>query len=149
MCACKTFVKSLNRFLLLILQKSSIFAIDFKNNKNEKSNCYTNLRGALFICPTLSRAKPYDLSYCLVSKLQDRPRGSKSVKRPLVVDLTGRILTVPSQVEGYTLILESEEGVVYTYYIIGTSMELPQELSGNYQITISDGNIMYHGTIEF
>lgn len=105
--------------------------------------------GALFICPTHLRAKPYDLSYCLVSKLQDRPRGSKSVKRPLVVDLTGRILTVPSQVEGYTLILESEEGVVYTYYIIGTSLELPQELSGNYQITISDGNIMYHGTIEF
>ena len=104
--------------------------------------------GALFICPTLSRAKPYDLSYCLVSKLQDRPRGSKSVKRPLAVDLTDRILTVPSQVEGYTLTLESEEGVVYTYYIIGTSLELPQELSGNYQITISDGNIMYHGTIE-
>ena len=105
--------------------------------------------GALLVCPAHLRAKPYDLSYCLVSKLQDRPRGSKSVKRPLVVDLTGRILTVPSQVEGYTLILESEEGVVYTYYIIGTSLELPQELSGNYQITISDGNIMYHGTIEF
>ena len=104
--------------------------------------------GALFICPTLSRAKSYDLSYCLVSKLQDRPRGSKSVKRPLAIDLTDRILTVPSQVEGYTLTLESEEGVVYTYYIIGTSLELPQELSGNYQITISDGNIMYHGTIE-
>ena len=75
--------------------------------------------GALFICPTLSQAKPYDLSYCLVSKLQDRPRGSKSVKRPLAIDLTDRILTVPSQVEGYTLTLESEEGVVYTYYIIG------------------------------
>ena len=105
--------------------------------------------GGIACMPAHLRAKPYDLSYCLVSKLQDRPRGSKSVKRPLVVDLTGRILTVPSQVEGYTLILESEEGVVYTYYIIGTSLELPQELSGNYQITISDGNIMYHGTIEF
>ena len=104
--------------------------------------------GTLLLCPIHTRAEPYTLSYSLVHPGQLRSKGSRSIKRPLVVDRVGHTLTVPNQVIGYTLILESEEGVVYTYYIIGTSLELPQELSGNYQITISDGNIMYHGTIE-
>lgn len=104
--------------------------------------------GALLLCPALSRAAPYTLSYSLVAPGHKFPKGSRAPKRPLLVDWVGHTLTVPNQVIGYTLTLESEEGVVYTYYIIGTSLELPQELSGNYQITISDGNIMYHGTIE-
>ena len=104
--------------------------------------------GALLLCPTHSRAEPYTLSYSLVGTNRGTITGSRSPKCPLVVDLVGHTLTVPNQVIGYTLTLESEEGVVYTYYIIGTSLELPQELSGNYQIIISDGNIMYHGTIE-
>lgn len=62
--------------------------------------------------------------------------------------MVGHTLTVPTQVVGYTLILESEEGEVYTYYITGTNLEFPQELSGNYQISISNGNSMYHSTIE-
>lgn len=103
--------------------------------------------GALLLCPTHSRAEPYTLSYSLVGTNRGTITGSKSPKRPLLVDWVGHTLTVPNQVIGYTLTLESEEGVVYTYYIIGTSLELPQELSGNYQITISDGNIMYHGTL--
>lgn len=83
----------------------------------------------------------------LVQTKKNRP-GSRSFKRPLVVDLVGHTLTVPTQVVGYTLMLESEEGEVYTYYITGTNLEFPQELSGNYQISISDGNSMYHSTIE-
>lgn len=104
--------------------------------------------GALFLCPTLARADPYALSYSLVDPNQLHEHGSRSSHRPLVVDLVGHTLTVPSQVVGYTLTLESEVGEVYTYYIMGTTLEIPQELSGNYQITISDGNSMYHGTIE-
>lgn len=104
--------------------------------------------GAILFCPIRSAAESFTLSYSLVLPGQRLPTGSRTPKRPLVVDLVGHTLTVPNQVIGYTLTLESEEGVVYTYYIIGTSLELPQELSGNYQITISDGNIMYHGTIE-
>ena len=104
--------------------------------------------GALLLCPALSRAAPYTLSYSLVAPGHKSLKGSRAPKRPLVVDLEGHILTVPSQVIGNTLTLENEDGEVYTYYIIGSSFELPQELSGNYQITISDGNIMYHGTIE-
>lgn len=104
--------------------------------------------GALLVCPSHVRAKPYDLPYCLVSKLQGKPKGSKSVKRPLVVDLVGHTLTVPTQIVGYTLTLESEEGEVYTYYVTGVTLEIPQELNGSYQISISDGNSMYHGIIE-
>lgn len=104
--------------------------------------------GALYLCPLHSRAEPYELLYSLVSSNQAKLQGGKSIKRPLVVDLVGHTLTVPSQVVGYTLTLENEEGEVYTYYIMGTTLELPQELSGKYQITISDGNSMYHGTIE-
>lgn len=106
------------------------------------------LGGALFLCPTHSRADPYTLSYSLVDPNHMGKPGSRSSHRPLVVDLSGHILTLPSQVVGYTLTLENEDGEVYAYYIIGTTLELPQELSGNYQITISDGNSMYHGTIE-
>lgn len=104
--------------------------------------------GALLLCPTHSRAEPYTLSYSLVGTNRGTITGSRLPKCPLVVDLEGHILTVPSLVIGNTLTLENEDGEVYTYYIIGSSFELPQELSGNYQITISDGNIMYHGTIE-
>ena len=106
------------------------------------------LLGATFLSPSHSRADPYTLSYSLVDPNRLGKPVSRLPKRPLVIDLVGHTLTFPSQVIGNTLTLENEDGEVYTYYIIGTSLELPQELSGNYQITISDGNIMYHGTIE-
>ena len=64
------------------------------------------------------------------------------------MDLEGHTLTVPSLVIGYTLMLESEEGKVYTYYIMDETFQIPEELSGEYKITISDGNSMYCGTIE-
>ena len=104
--------------------------------------------GILLGSPIHSRAEPYELVSSIVYKNQKANKGTRSISHPLIVNLVNHTLTVPNQVIGYTLTLESEEGVVYTYYIIGTSLELPQELSGNYQITISDGNIMYHGTIE-
>lgn len=104
--------------------------------------------GALLLCPIHSRAEPYTLWYSLDEPTHGTLKGSRAPKRPLVIELVGHTLTLPSQVIGNTLTLENEDGEVYTYYIIGSSFELPQELSGNYQITISDGNIMYHGTIE-
>ena len=104
--------------------------------------------GALLLCPTHSRAEPYTLSYSLVGTNRGTITGSKSPKRPLVMDLEGHILTVPSLVIGYTLMLESEEGKVYTYYIMDETFQIPEELSGEYKITISDGNSMYHSTIE-
>lgn len=104
--------------------------------------------GALFLCPTNSIAEPYTLSYSLVGTNRGTITGSKSPKRPLVVDLVDHTLTLPSQVIGNTLILESEEGDVYTYYIIDTTFQISENLSGEYEITISDGNSMYHGKID-
>ena len=104
--------------------------------------------GALLLCPALSRAAPYTLSYSLVAPGHKFPKGSRAPKRPLVVDLVGHTLTLPSQVIGNTLTLESEEGDVYTYYIIDTTFQIPKELSGEYSLKISDGNSMYQGVIE-
>lgn len=103
--------------------------------------------GALFLCPLQSRAEPYELLYSLVSSNQAKFQGGKSIKRPLVVDLVDHTLTIPSQVEGYMLTLESEEGEVYTYHITGTTLEIPQELSGDYQLSITNGSVMYKGII--
>ena len=43
--------------------------------------------GALLLCPALSRAAPYTLSYSLVAPGHKFPKGSRAPKRPLVVDL--------------------------------------------------------------
>lgn len=103
--------------------------------------------GTLLLCPIYTRAEPYTLSYSLVHPGQLRSKGSRSIKRPLVVDLVGHTLTVPSQVIGYTLTLERGDGEVYTYYIIGATFIIPKELKGNFKLTISDGNCVYQGTI--
>ena len=106
------------------------------------------LWGAIFIFPTLSRADSYILSYSLVYPNQIHKPGSRLPKCPLVVDLVGHTLTLPSQVIGNTLTLENEDGEVYTYYIIDTTFQIPKELSGEYSLKISDGNSMYQGMIE-
>lgn len=103
--------------------------------------------GALFLCPLHSRAEPYELLCSLVNTNQGKPKLGRSIRRPLVVDLVDHTLTIPSQVEGYTLTLESEEGEVYTYHITGTTLEIPQELSGDYQLSITNGSVVYKGII--
>lgn len=105
------------------------------------------LCGTLLLCPIYTRAEPYTLSYSLVHPGQLRSKGSRSIKRPLVVDLVGHTLAVPSQLVGYTLTLESEDGKVYTYYIIDATLQVPEDLSGEYKITISDRNSKYEGII--
>lgn len=80
--------------------------------------------GTLLLCPIHTSAEPYTLSYSLVHPGQLRSKGSRSIKRPLVVDLVGHTLTVPSQVIGYTLTLERGDGEVYTCYIAGTTFHI-------------------------
>lgn len=105
------------------------------------------LGGAIFLSPTHSRAEPYILSYSLVDSNQHLGHGSRLPKHPLVVDLFDHTLTIPIQVVGYTLTLESEEGKVFTYHIIGTTFEIPQEMTGTYNVAIFDNSSMYKGTI--
>ena len=104
--------------------------------------------GTLLLCPIHTSAEPYTLSYSLVHPGQLRSKGSRSIKRPFVVDLVGHTLTVPSQVIGYTLTLERGDGEVYTCYIAGTTFHISQELSGIYKITISDKDCNYQGILE-
>ena len=104
--------------------------------------------GTLLLCPIHTSAEPYTLSYSLVHPGQLRSKGSRSIQRPLVVDLVGHTLTVPSQVIGYTLTLERGDGEVYTCYIAGTTFHISQELSGIYKITISDKDCNYQGILE-
>lgn len=104
--------------------------------------------GALLLCPIHSRAESYTLLYSLDRPTHGTLKGSRAPKRPLNVDLVDHLLTLPSQVIGYTLTLESEEGEVYTYIIIDKTFLIPQELNGKFTITISDGNGMYQGGIE-
>lgn len=106
------------------------------------------LFGATFLSPSHSRADPYTLSYSLVDPNRLGKPVSRLPKRPLVIDLVGHTLTLPTQVVGNTLTLENEEGNVYTYYIIDTTFQIPENQSGEYEITISDGNSMYHGKID-
>ena len=103
--------------------------------------------GALLLCPIHSRAEPYTLWYSLDEPTHGTLKGSRAPKRPLVIDLVGHTLTLPSQVIGNTLTLENEDGEVYTYYIVDMAFQIPKELSGGYTITISDGNSMYQGLI--
>ncbi|RHC74922.1 hypothetical protein DW830_10695 [Prevotella sp. AM34-19LB] len=106
------------------------------------------LGGSDIYIPNPFEADSYILSYSLVYPNQIHKPGSRSPKCPLVVDLVDHTLTLPSQVIGNTLTLESEEGDVYTYYIIDTTFQIPKELSGEYSLKISDGNSMYQGVIE-
>ena len=103
--------------------------------------------GALLLCPIHTRAEPYTLSYSLDYPGQVRSKGSRSIKRPLVVDLVGHTLTVPSQVIGYTLTLVGGDGAIYSFDVIDTTCKIPQELSGSYELTITDGSNKYQGII--
>lgn len=94
-----------------------------------------------------TRAEPYALAGVWTSHNQSSPTWGRSIKSPLIVDLIDHTLTLPSKVIGYTLTLESEDGEVYTYYIYGVTFEIPQELSGEYSLTILGKNEMYQGTI--
>lgn len=104
--------------------------------------------GALLLSPLHSKAEPYYLSYSLVSSNQTKNKSSKSPRHPLVVDLEGHTLTVPDQVVGYTITLESESGDVNTFIMMGNRFEIPEELSGVFEITFSNNDMAYSGTIE-
>lgn len=105
------------------------------------------LGGAIFLPPSYSRANPYTLSCSLVDPNQMGKPVSRAPKRPLVVDVENHVMTLPSRVIGYTLILEGEDGEVFTYIVSGTVMAIPQELIGIYTVTIFNNSSMYKGAI--
>lgn len=100
----------------------------------------------LFIAnPT--NAKPYYL-YCNINNTgQKNNRGSRMPKRPLCVDLTDNLMTVPNQVLGYTLTLVGENGAIHTYVLSSNTLVLPKNLAGELDLLISNGTEIYKGEI--
>lgn len=101
-----------------------------------------------FICfsPVQAKAETYYIN-SIVKQGQNSNQGSRLPKRPLAIDLTNHILTLPSQVFGYTLTLTSENGEVYTFYITGEVISLPLDLHGNFEVNITDGDSSYQGNV--
>ena len=90
-----------------------------------------------------TNASPYYLYCNIYNNMQKGNRGSKAPKRPLCVDLTGNLMTVPNQVLGYTLTLMGEEGKVYTYMLSSNIIVLPKSLVGMFDLQISNGTVIY------
>lgn len=106
------------------------------------------IEGAMLIYPHQSKAEPYYLSRTGIYVGQGNHNGSKAPARPLCIDITANVITVPEQLVGYTLTLSNGEDC-YTYYITGTTLSVPQGISGEYELTITNGNIWYQGDIIF
>lgn len=104
--------------------------------------------GAFFILPLQLKAKPFYLVFQSCKKGQHLPNQSKTPAAPLCIDVTNNIFTVPERVMGYTLIISNEEET-YTYYITSNTFSIPENLDGNYDVTITNGNVSYQGEINF
>lgn len=91
---------------------------------------------------------PSNAETCYITRHQQfDPKGSRCPIRPIAIDLTNNVLTVPSQFIGYTLILTEEEGEQHTYLIKNETNILPEDLKGIFDIQITDGNQSYEGSI--
>lgn len=97
----------------------------------------------LFLSPLCLGAEPYGL----VCSNQGKHKVSRSPQRPLVIDLVGHTLTVPSQVIGFTLALEDENGCIFTCKIESSQITVPDGLLGEYVISISKADVLYSGVI--
>lgn len=104
--------------------------------------------GALLLSPFQTRAKTYHLSCNGIKPGQGNTSISKAPARPLCIDVTNNIFTVPERLIGYTLIISNEEET-YTYYITSNTFSIPESLDGYYDITFTNGNVSYQREIKF
>lgn len=105
--------------------------------------------GVILFWVNPTNAKPYYLHCnCNIDyKGQGTRNGSRMPKRPLCVDLTDNLMTVPNQVIGYTLTLVGDGGEVYAYVLSNNTIVLPENLVGEYDLQISNGTEIYSGEI--
>lgn len=91
------------------------------------------------------------MSYYLYSSIdynnQLSTRGSRMPKRPLSIDLTDQVITVPNQVLGYTLTLVCENGEVYAYILSSNTITIPDNLEGKFELQITNGTVTYTGKL--
>jgi len=103
--------------------------------------------GAMLFVANPTNAKPYYLHCNIAKKGQTTRNGSRMPKRPLCVDLTDNLMTVPNQLLCYTLTLVGEEGAIYTYVLSSNTIVLPKNLAGKFDLLISNGIDNYEGEI--
>ena len=103
--------------------------------------------GAMLFWASPAEAESYYL-YCTIgNKDQGTRNGSRIPKRPLCVDLSDNLLTVPDQVLGYTLTLEGENGEVYIYVLSNNITTLPENLEGEFKLQITNDTEVYKGKL--
>lgn len=113
-----------------------------------KKNIIVLIGGALFLCFTSTSARPYYLYSSIEHIAQKATQGSRMPKRPLNVDLSGHILTIPNQLIGYGLILKDKDGeIVYCHILFNNSIVLPDFLEGEFSIQITNGRTSYKGEL--
>lgn len=111
--------------------------------------------GALFLCfnPSAGFAKSYNLYNCTDYYEQKNNHGSRMPARPLQIDVTNHIITVPSQILGYHLTLSSIDGKTYKIQLVSNKVQIPAELVGVFGVHVSQEDYLnnehyYYGTID-
>lgn len=126
--------------------KEYLCTINFKlSHQHEKSNLFFANRGGNTFMPC--KAESYYLARSFDHHHQSIPSNSKAPARPVCIDITANVITVPKQLVGYTLTLSNGEDCC-TYYIIDTTLSIPQGISGEYELTITNGSVSYQGDVE-
>lgn len=96
----------------------------------------------------LSMPFPSNAETCYITRHQQfDQKGSRCPARPIAIDVTNNVLTVPEWFVGYILILTEEQGEQHTYIIKNKTNSLPEELKGIFDIQITNGNQSYEGSI--
>lgn len=104
--------------------------------------------GALLWYSSPIMSKAYCLCYCAgIYNGQHTPKGSRTPKRPLCVDYTNNVLTVPDRLVGYTLIVTDEDENQFSYFLTSNVITLPTYLVGEIDILFTDGNQTFSGII--
>lgn len=103
--------------------------------------------GAMLFWANPTEAKSYYLYSSFDNTGQKDTRGSRMPKRPLCIDLTDQVITVPNQVLGYTLTLEGGNGERYTYILSSNTIILPENLEGEFELQITNGTVIYTGKL--
>ena len=135
-------------FVLFVSQLLCIFVADLNKINMKKVFVTFICGGLLLLVPLYSRAESYKLQCCLVSSNHKNLGGGRTAKNSLVVDLIDHTLAVPSQVVGFTLILESMNGDTYIYSQVGTIFQIPHEMGGVFKLVLRNDDMVYEGFIK-
>lgn len=104
--------------------------------------------GAMFLCSLPIMSKKYFLYSTIINNGKHTQNGSRAPKRPLCVDCTNNVLTVPEQLLGYTLTVTDEEENVFSCFLTSNVIYLPSNLVGELNILFTDGNQTFYGIID-